>query len=149
MVSIIHAGETRKCGLNFLGDGCRNCSVKNKCFMDKCNIVQYKQYQGLSDLANRYNYHINDLGFECYIRKYKYGFILIAKGEKYKSGEIDSSWHIHFYDENMKTLNVEISNNGHEIEKRCGRYLYIKHLKETYGINDMIPLKNSNSIMLH
>ena len=140
---------TRKNNLPLLGEGCRNCNVRDKCFMDRCNTVQYTRYQGVSDLTSMYHYYKEDMGFETYVRKYKYGYFLLVKGEKYKSGEIDEGWHFHFYKPDMSDNNHGISNNGHEVEKYGDKYLYIKYLKQHHGINDMIPLKDSNGIILY
>lgn len=149
MGSITYKTDTRKNGLNLLGEGCRDCNVRDKCFMDKCNKISYSKREGVSDLTNRYNHYKNELGFECYARKYKYGYFLIVKGEKYKSGEVDLTWHIHFYEENMESCNCGMSNDGYEVEKRGKRYLYIRYMKENYGINDMIPLEDGNGIILY
>lgn len=150
MEIITYRTKTRKDGLKLLGEGCKECNARDKCFMGKCNVTSYVRYEGVSDLTNKYKYYKDELGFESYIRKYKYGYFLMVKGEKYKSGEIDPTWHIHFYDVDMASSDYGLSSNDtYELEKHGEKYLYIKYMKEEHGINDMIPLKNSNGIILY
>lgn len=139
--------NTRKNNLSLLGEGCKNCNVRDRCYMDHCNITQHTKYEGVSDLASKYHYYTDTLGFECYVRKYKHGYFILVNGEKYKSGEIETGWRFHFYKEDMSDDGHSLSNNGYEVEKNSKRYLYVKYLKYNYGINDYVPLENSNIIL--
>lgn len=139
---------TRKNGLPILGDGCNSCEWRDKCLMDHCNTTKYTRYTGVSDLTSKYHYYKKDLGFECYVRKYKYGYFLLVNGEKYKSGEIETGWRFYFYNSDMSDDCHGLSNNGIEVEKNGKRYLYVKYLKSHYEINDYVPLENSNGIIL-
>lgn len=139
--------NARKNNKPLLGEGCKTCSVRDKCYMDHCNVTQYTKYQGVSDLTSKYHYYKDVLGFECYVRKYKYGYFLLVNGEKYKSGEVETGWRFHFYKEDMSDDDHSLSNNGYEVEKNGKRYLYVKYLKINYGINDYVPLENSAIIL--
>lgn len=139
---------TRKNDLPILGEGCKSCSVRDKCFMDHCNTTQHTRWQGVTELTSDYHNYKDILGFECYVRKYKHGYFLLVNGEKYKSGEIETGWRFHFYNKDMSSAGHSLSNNGCEITKGGKRYLYVKYLKQKYEIGDYVPFENSNGIML-
>lgn len=134
---------TRKNGLGLLGNGCENCAVRERCFMEKCNYVVSTKYKNMTDLANDY-IHYSTAGFKVFIREYKKSYCLIVNGEKFKSGELDDKWRIHVYDKD-RTKFAQIQFADDEVKDG---YIRRKYLGFHYGLADKIPLK-SDYVMIY
>ena len=142
-MTIRHNPEiTRKDGLKLLGEGCKNCNVREKCFIDNCNCVVKTRYEGMTDLGSDYMYYKN-AGFEVYIREYRKAYCLIVKGEKFKSGERDYRWQIHVYNKDRKVFGHLLFDDS---EVKDG-YIKRKYMGYHYGLADKIPLKDSSVII--
>ena len=147
---IVNVNKTRKNNLSLLGKGCENCKVRDKCLSPTCCYPIRYAYENCTDMTSDYLTFTQELKLETYIKKRKYGYAIITKGEKYRSGEYDPKWYIHFYEKDGSSSGHGVSymDDSYIKEKNGKRYLYDKGFKFDYGIGDWILLENDNGIIL-